>query len=335
MRILITGASGFIGQYLVRALHRAHEVWGLYERAESFAKNPELPRERQHVCDLRAHERLDQLVQYVKPHIVLHLAARSEVAFSFERFREVSEVNYVGTVNLAEANRQHNPALALFVMASTMETYGHHPRSTGAFDEDTPQRPMAPYAVAKLACEKYLEYMQYAYGFPFTILRQTNAYGRTDNDFFIVERIVSQMLRGPVCNLGDPEPWRNFLWIGDLVELYESIITQIDKARGQVFVTGPANALAIRSLADAIAEIIGWRGEIKWHTTAKRPGEIYYLNSNGYKARQVLGWSPRVALLDGLMRTVEIWRGVVAKDTPLPLHVAGALGAFAAFRAKS
>jgi UDP-glucose 4-epimerase len=316
---LITGASGFVGQYLVRALHRAHDVHGIYERAESFQKNPEVRRENQHVCDLRLHARLEQLVQYIKPHVVLHLAARSEVAFSFERYREVSEVNYIGTVNLAEANRQHNPALQLFVMASTMETYGHHPRSGGPFNEDTPQRPMAPYAVAKLACEKYLQYMEYAYGFPFTILRQTNAYGRTDNDFFIVERIITQMLRGATCNLGEPEPWRNFLWIGDLVELYEVILTQIDVARGQVFVTGPNNALSIRDLAGEIVDLLDWRGVINWHSIPKRPGEVYYLNSTGAKAREMLGWAPCVELGDGLARTVEIWRGNLRKEAPRPV----------------
>jgi nucleoside-diphosphate-sugar epimerase len=242
----------------------------------------------------------------VQPDIVLHLAARSEVANSFANYREVSEINYLGTVTLAEACRKLTN-LTLFVMASTMETYGHQPAGI-PFTEDTPQYPMAPYAVAKLACEKYLAYMAYAYDFPSTVLRQTNSYGRHDNDFFVVERIITQMLRGDVCNLGDPDPVRNFLHIDDLVELYRTIVEAPDKARGETFVTGPDNALSIRDLADKIRSLAGWSGRVNWHTIPRRVGEIYYLNSDPAKAGRVLGWAPKVPLDEGLARTIEVWQ---------------------------
>jgi nucleoside-diphosphate-sugar epimerase len=193
-------------------------------------------------------------------------------------------------------------------MASTMETYGHQDPANGPFTEDTPQHPMAPYAVAKLATEKYLAYMRYAYGFRSTVLRQTNSYGRTDNDFFVVERIVTQMLRGDVCNLGDPDPVRNFLWIGDLVALYRAIVDQPEKAAGETFVTGPDNALTIRKLAEKIQVQLGWTGSVNWHTIPPRVGEIFFLSSNPAKAKAVLGWEPTVDLDEGLRRTIEIWR---------------------------
>ena len=306
MRILITGVSGFIGQHLVDAL-ADHEVFGLYERPTSMAKNPLIPSDRRYLCDLRDTSQVEYVVDRVQPDVVLHLAARSEVANSFANYREVSDINYVGTVTLAEACRKFCN-LTLFVMASTMETYGHQDPAGGPFTEDTPQYPMAPYAVAKLATEKYLSYMAYAYGFPSTVLRQTNSYGRTDNDFFVVERIISQMLRGNICNLGDPEPMRNFLWIGDLVALYRSIVDQPMKAAGETFVTGPDNALTIRNLASQVRDIIGWDGTVAWNTIPRRVGEIYYLNSDPAKAKSMLGWEPQVSLDEGLRRTVEIWR---------------------------
>lgn len=307
MRILITGVSGFIGQALTKAL-AGHDLFGLYERPHTMAKNPEIPADRKYVCDLREPAMVEHVVDRVQPDIVLHLAARSEVANSFQNYREVSEINYLGTVTLAEACRKMTN-LTLFVMASTMETYGHQDPANGPFTEDTPQHPMAPYAVAKLACEKYLAYMSYAYGFPSTVLRQTNSYGRHDNDFFVVERIVTQMLRGDVCNLGDPDPLRNFLFIDDLVALYQALVEQPEKSAGETFVTGPDNAVSIRDLAEKIRGQIGWRGQLNWQTIPRRVGEIYYLNSNPAKAGQVLGWSPRVDLDEGLNRTIEVWRG--------------------------
>jgi nucleoside-diphosphate-sugar epimerase len=288
VRLLLTGASGFIGQHLT-------EEFADYEIFAASEDN----------MDLRNPSQVDDVVARVQPDIVLHLAARTEVAWSFDAYYDVSNVNYLGTVALAEANRRFNPNLRLFVLASTMETYGHQ-TIRKPFTETTAQHPAAPYAVAKVAAEKYLAYMDYAYGFPYTILRQTNTYGRHDNDFFVVERIITQMLRGDVCRLGDPAPYRNFLHIDDLVALYRAVVDQ--KPLGETFVTGPNNALTIEDLAEKIRRIVGWTGTVEWHTQPKRPGEIYYLNSSALKAYEQLGWRPEVGLDEGLARTVELWR---------------------------
>jgi nucleoside-diphosphate-sugar epimerase len=165
---------------------------------------------------------------------------------------------------------------------------------------------MAPYAVAKVAAEKYLHYMQYAYEFPFVILRQTNTYGRQHNDFFVMERIITQMLAGDVCNLGEGDPVRNFLYIDDLIDLYEVILEK--RPLGNTFVTGPANGITIRRLVYMIADMLGWKGTINWNTIPKRPGEIYYLNSSPTKAKILLGWEPKVSLEEGIKRTIDMLR---------------------------
>lgn len=287
MRILITGASGFIGQHLFEALN---SVFDLYCPTEE-------------VMDLRRSEQVNDYIKNVKPDAVIHLAAKTEVAYSFDDFEDFSRVNYVGTVLLAEANRRFNPNLKQFVMASTMETYGQG-IGTEAFTEQTPQKPCAPYAVAKLACEKYLNYMRYAYNFPSTVLRQTNSYGRTNTDFFVMERIITQMLNGSIVKLGDPTPFRNFLFIDDLVKLYEALLFN-PVAIGQTFVTGPDNALSIRALAATCADVLNWKGELVWRTIPDRPGEIYYLNSNPKKAKDLLGWEPKVDLRTGIHLTAD------------------------------
>lgn len=286
--LLITGSSGFIGQYLTREF----DDYPTFLAGESN-------------MNLADAAQVDKVIGEVQPEVVIHLAAKSEVALSFDNYAEVGNVNYLGTVRLAEANRRLNPNLKLFVMASTMETYGHQ-KDWVPFTEDTPQHPAAPYAVAKVAAEKYLQYMEYAYGFPHVTLRQTNSYGRFDNDFFIVERIITQMLAGDVCNLGARKPYRNFLFIDDLVALYRRIVD--DRPVGETFVTGPDNALTIEDLADKIRGQLGWAGTINWDTQPPRPGEIFYLNSDPAKAGVVLGWAPKVDLDEGLARTIDLWR---------------------------
>jgi len=177
MKILITGSSGFIGQHLSKRL-KDHELYHLQS-------------------NLTDHKAITDEVLAVNPDQIIHLAARTEVEQSFYEQVTFSEINYVGTVNLIEAASKIKD-LKNFVFASTMEVYGWQPISDEvsingipkkfiSFDENTQPNPNAPYAVAKYACEKYLEYANRCLNLPFTALRQTNCYGRKDNDYFVTE----------------------------------------------------------------------------------------------------------------------------------------------------
>jgi nucleoside-diphosphate-sugar epimerase len=95
---------------------------------------------------------------------------------------------------------------------------------------------------------------------------------------------------------------RNFLFIDDLVRLYEKTINH-QRAIAQTFVTGPANAISIDDLVKLCAKVLGWRGVVNWGTQPHRPGEIYYLNSNPAKAKKLLGWEPEWDLEDGIHET--------------------------------
>jgi dTDP-glucose 4,6-dehydratase len=206
-----------------------------------------------------------------------------------------------------------------FVFASTMEVYGWQPISdevehTGtykdsvAFDENTVPHPNAPYAVAKFGCEKYLEYAERAYGLRWTAMRQTNCYGRKDNDFFVTEQIISQMLKGDVCNLGYSEPYRNFIYIDDLLDAWMTLITNADKCSGEIFTIGPDEPRKIKDCANYIAEQLNWKGTVNWNTKDPRHGEIWWLNSNHKKLTELTGWQPKVSYEDGIARTISHWK---------------------------
>jgi len=302
MKILLTGTSGFIGQHLLPRLEAIGKVHSLKS-------------------DLKNHADVTEEVKQIQPDIIVHLAARTEVQESFYEQVEFSEVNYVGTVNLIEACRQVDP-MPYFVFASTMEVYGWQPISdvvqeTGtyinsvAFDENTTPHPNAPYAVAKYGCEKYLEYAQRAYGLNWASFRQTNCYGRKDNDYFVTEQIISQMLRGDTCNLGYSEPYRNFIYIDDLLDAWMAVITNGDKVNGNIFTIGPDDPRKIRHCADYIAEQIGWNGTINWDTKPPRHGEIWWLNSNHNLLTEKTGWTPKVSYEEGIEKTIHHWKKIV------------------------
>ena len=301
MKVLLTGGSGFIGKYLTPQLQK-HEVYHLKS-------------------DLRDYDKVQEEVAAFAPNVVVHLAARTEVEASFYEQITFSEINYVGSVNLIEACKDL-PDFKLFLFASTMETYGWQPVSdlvrdntyinppeAFAFDENTPQNPNAPYAVAKVAVERYLEYAKRAYGLPWCAMRTTNCYGRWDNTFFVTESIISQMATSIQVNLGYAEPYRNFIHIDDLIYLYKRLVDNPRAAQALgCFTIGPNNPIKMRDYADKIARMMDWEGKISWDTRPHRPGEIYYLSSTSDKVNLILDWKPRICLDEGLEKTIKLWK---------------------------
>ena len=301
MKILMTGSSGFIGQHLAPRLEKDHEVYHLKS-------------------DLLDFDNVKQEVNEFQPEVIVHLAARTEVEKSFYEQTTFSQINYVGSVNLIEA-ASRVPTLKNFVFASTMEVYGWQPISDEiklngspkefiAFDENTIPNPNAPYAVAKYGVEKYLEYAHRCLDLPFTAIRQTNCYGRKDNDFFVTEQFISQMLLNPhEVEFGYAEPYRNFIYISDMLDAWTEVITKPHLVNtGKILTIGPDNPIKIKDYADLIAKKIGWSGQIHWGRKLHRPGEIYWLNSNHNLITKLTGWQPKVSLSDGLDKTIDFWR---------------------------
>jgi nucleoside-diphosphate-sugar epimerase len=306
MKVFITGASGFIGSHFVKVLENNHMVHSMQSDLLEFSKV------RQELFDF-------------DPDVIVHFGARTEVERSFYEQVTFSQVNYVGTVNLIESAAKLKN-LKNFVFASTMEVYGWQPvsdiikekgylKDIPIFDENTIPNPNAPYAVAKYACEKYLEYAHRSLGLPFCAIRQTNTYGRKKNDFFVVEQIITQMMKNPnIINLGYDTPYRNFLYIDDLLNLWSTIIENPDKvSNGYIFTIGPNNPIQIKELANVIAKKLDWHGEIKWNSKPARPGEIYLLNSGHELVTKITGWKPTVDLNNGLDRTIDHWKIELSK----------------------
>jgi len=296
VKILLTGSSGFVGQFISPKLQEIGEVVHLKS-------------------DLTSHKEVENEVNSIAPDVVIHLAAKTEVEKSFYEQTVFSSVNYVGTVNLIESCLKLN-TIPFFFFSSTMEVFGWQPISDEvknhgvpktpiAFNENTLPNPNAPYAVAKYACEKYLEYAKRSFGLDYVALRQTNTYGRLDNNFFVTEQIISQMLNNKVVHLGYSEPYRNFLFIDDLVNAWMAVIEHKDKLSGKSLTLGPDLPIKIKDYADIIAKELSWEGTIYWDTKPKRAGEIFWLNSDSKVFTDITGWTPKTPLDIGISKTIE------------------------------
>jgi dTDP-glucose 4,6-dehydratase len=305
LKILLTGTTGFIGSHLVQKLvQQGYDVYALERYVTGRFILGEAKKVKTIFGDLREPFAVRRIVHEVQPSVVIHLASISAVAYSYDHPHEVIETNFVGTVNLVEACLHEVPNFGHFLFASTSETYGNGPIPK---TEETPQNPNSPYAVSKLACEKYLFYMRDTYEFPMTILRNFNTYGRKDNTHFVVERTIVQMLKGGPVKLGDPTPTRDFEYVDDHLSSYITCINN-PKAKGEAFNFCTGRSVSIKQLVDMISKQCAYTGEIIWNTIPARPLDINDLVGDYSKAKRILRWEPEFTLEKGLESTVKFWK---------------------------
>lgn len=305
LKVFVTGATGFIGSHLVpKLVDRGHDVYsferyvtGRYVLGQSRCVKTVFG-------DLKEYYTVKRVLHEIQPDIVIHLAAISPVAYSYDHPHEVIETNFLTTVNLAEVCLREVPHFRHFLFASTSETYGNGPTPK---TEDTQQNSNSPYAVSKIACEKYLLYMRDAYGFPITILRNFNTYGRKDNTHFVVERTIVQMLQNKTVRLGDPTPIRDFEYVDDHVNSY-LICLDNPKAKGEVFNFCTGRGVSVKQLVELVSKLSGFESEVIWNTIPARPLDIKELVGNYSKAKSMLSWEPRFTLEEGLKLTTDFWR---------------------------
>lgn len=306
MKVLVTGGSGFIGSHLIpRLIESGHEVYSL-ERYVTGRYVLGAHKVATVFGDLRDGFIIRRLVRKIQPDTVVHLAAISPVAYSYDHPQEVFEANALGTVNLAEACLQEVPHFKHFLHAGTSEEYGN--QTQFPVKEDAELRPNSPYSVSKVAADKYLCYMRDAYDFPVTILRPFNTYGRKDNVHFVVERTITQMLGSKTVRLGDPASVRDFIYINDHVDAYLTCLNN-EKAIGEIFNFCTGRGISIKELADLIAKLTAFDGEITWATIPARPLDIQKLVGSYEKSKRVLGWEPKYTLEKGLKETINFWKG--------------------------
>jgi dTDP-glucose 4,6-dehydratase len=228
----------------------------------------------------------------------------SAVAYSYEHPQEVIETNLVGTINLAEACLRESHNFKRFLFAGTSEEYGNNGFEIQV--ETNPLKPASPYAVGKVACENYLDYMNDAYDFPITILRPFNTYGRKADYHFLIEKTIVQMLSQKIVRLIDPVPIRDWLYVEDHVDAYLTCLEN-QKATNQILNFCTGTGYTVRDTVDKIAKLTDFNGEIQWDSAPQRPTESKTIIGSYERAKRILGWEPKWTLERGLEQTIRWW----------------------------
>ena len=310
--ILISGATGFIGSALYERLKHNHHVHKLVRyvagRFNFYADDLT------HFADLRDSDSVRRVVLSVKPDIVIHLAAQSAVAYSFENPEEVAKVNTLGTLAVAEAlletRRGH------MIHASSSEVYGHARHFPTP--EDEPTSAISPYAVSKIAAEHYLRVLHETKGLHVTIMRPFNTFGRAlvKNRHFVVERAITQALTSGKITLHDPSPLRDFMFREDHVDAYVRAVAIIsgglaENLDGQTINITTGQCYSIREMANEVARLVEQRRgtpvSVEFSEVPDRPLDIERLYGDNSKAKELLGWWPQYSLEAGLEKAIEEW----------------------------
>jgi len=320
MKIFVTGMTGFLGDQLSEKLLRHdHQLGTLVrnvsssdrptaENTESMIRGEKRSGISYYYGDLTDYLTVQDALTSFKPDVIIHLGAQTSVAYSFTHILEVVNVNFIGTVNMAEAARRNLPNLKKFIFSGSVEEYGVQTKFP--IREDAELHAASPYAVAKIAAEKFLRYLYDAYGFPVIIFRNANSYGRKHNHQFVIESIIYQMQQGksPI-NLGDPTPIRDFVFEPDLLAAYVLAVESNNKKLfGESINIGTGTAISVKDLTNQIAKIIGYKGKIHWNSFPKRVLEIPKLQISNIKAKKLLKWKPQYSLLEGLKITASYYK---------------------------
>ena len=304
MRVLVTGAAGFIGSHLCRRLvAEGHDVVGLDDlsagRLDNLSDVPEVDLVE---ADLRDVGAVNKVANGCGA--ILHHAARKSVPRSIREPEEFTEVNVGGTLNVLLAARKERAAV---VFASSSSVYGD--QDVYPLREDVEPRPRSPYAATKLAGEALLRAWWHSYGVPTITLRYFNVYGPgqdPESEYAaVIPRFATACLTGgtPVI-YGDGEQARDFTYIDDVVQANLLAMNAPESAFGLVLNAGGGREpTTVSRLLELVAERAGVSPTPRYEPA--REGDIMRSEADVSLARELLGYHPDVAIDEGVGRTVE------------------------------
>ncbi|PYN26395.1 MAG: GDP-mannose 4,6-dehydratase [Candidatus Rokuibacteriota bacterium] len=314
MRILITGITGFVGSHLTEyALERGADVIGAL-RWRSKTEHIDALRDRLTLVesDLRDLLSVRTLLEQAQPDWIVHLAAQSFVAASWQTPVETLYTNALSQMNLFEAMRQLKSS-ARFLVIGSSEEYGLvHPDEL-PIQETNPLRPLSPYAVSKVT-QDLMGYQYFkSYDMPIVRARAFNHTGPRRGDTFATSNFAKQIaemeagLREPVVQVGDLKPTRDFSDVRDVVRGYWLLLER--GTPGEVYNLCSGVDWSIeRVLSFLIGRSTLSHIEIRQDPARLRPSDVPVLRGSRAKIESALGWRGTIPLEQTLTDLLEYWR---------------------------
>ncbi|MBV9719557.1 MAG: GDP-mannose 4,6-dehydratase [Candidatus Eremiobacteraeota bacterium] len=305
MRALVTGASGFVGRYLVAALRRdGADVVACGGPHDSPAEYVRL--------DLSDSRTLAGALDAARPDVIFHLAAQTFVPDSLRTPIETYDANIMGTARLAQAVREYGGERRLRILfTSSAEVYGSREPSEYPLRETLDLRPSSPYGASKAAAEAVLLAEVRSFGLDVVVARAFNHIGPQQDERFVVASLAAQLARiaaGARQQLlvGNLAVARDFLDVRDVVQAYIALAR--DGEPGEVYNVCSGAAVTIRDVLGELIRIARVPVEVREDPARMRNTDIPLSVGDPAKLHERTGWRPARALVDSLRDIYEASR---------------------------
>ncbi len=309
MKVLITGADGFIGSHLTEALINSGNDVTAFVCYNSFNSNGWLDTLSNDIKkkifffpgDIRDPNGVREAMKGID--VVFHLAALIAIPFSYHSPDSYIDTNVKGTLNIIQAARDNNVKRVL--VTSTSEVYG-----TAQFVPITelhPKQPQSPYSASKIGADAIADSFYRSFDLPVTIVRPFNTFGPRQSARAVIPTIISQLLNGAQeIKLGDITPTRDLLFVKDTVNGFLEI-AQCDELIGHEVNIATQSEISVGDLAQQLINQINPSAKIITDTIRLRPekSEVFRLFGSNEKLKSFTNWSQQYTLVEGLNETIE------------------------------
>lgn len=308
-RVLITGATGFIGSHLTRKLIKEEFEVGIIKRENSnlwrisdLIKNLSI-----YDADLRDLHKVSEIISNFKPDVIFHLATYYAVEHKSEEISLMVNTNVLGTINLLEASKKSN--VKLFINTSSCFVYQE---SKNKLKENKNLNPLNLYALTKIQAEQACSFYTKKYGLRTVTFRLFPPYGPADHERRLIPYTIKTFLEEKKIRLTTGKQRWDFVYIDDIIEAYLKLLNIPSlPIKHEIFNVGTGNAVSVHEVISRLKEIIGSSIEPEWGVIPHRSNEVWYICSDINKAKDILKWQPKIQILgEGLEYTVNWYKNL-------------------------
>ncbi|VVB93004.1 GDP-L-fucose synthase [uncultured archaeon] len=299
-KILVIGATGFIGANLVRRLIEGNEVHIITRMSsDKWRLTNILSDLKDHTVDLLNEEKLKDLVKQIKPEVIFHLATSGMYGGVHASEKEVIETNFLGTVNLINACKDID--YKCFVNTGSSSEYG--PKKYPMKETDLCE-PVNIYGISKCSATLYGNLIARTKGKPIITFRLFSPFGPYDDKSRLMTYAITNALQNKTLMLANPNSVRDYIYIEDVLDLYEQSIEFASEFKGEIFNVGNGSQKATSYIVNKIIEITKSESDIKWDSFPGREHDTDKWEADIEKVRKYFNWQPKYHIDEGIADTI-------------------------------